>query len=242
MSSCSSPVASLALCVLCQVINVTAINVVLVLTEVLCVLCCVLSFLALLSLSCVSLLFPSSLFALLLCGVFRVVLGCAVLWCVVVCCCMWLCCVCVWFCMSLCVLGEEWVGEGEGPCVDSKRLPCVQAPRPHVSYMWTWYQYTRGRFECTHGGVLHLQTGFFSLPHHTHNTNNTTHHHTHSTHTHHTETRRERETCEKRDRHVKRERGEDTDLYPLYFYGTCCFFVFLSPVTIFLFFYEKDWV
>ena len=32
--------------------------------------------------------------------------------------------------------------------------PCVPAPRPQVSYMWTWCRYTRRRVECTRRGVL----------------------------------------------------------------------------------------
>ena len=59
------------------------------------------------------------------------------------------------------------------PCVRSKR-PCVQAARAHVLYMWAWYRYTPGRFECTHVG--------FSACHGAHHTH---HHHSHShSHTH----------------------------------------------------------
>ena len=93
-------------------------------------------------------LFPSSLFSLLLRGVF-----CVVLCCVVVCCCMWLCCVC-------CVLGDGRGGvyaSNTSPCVRLKRPPCVPAPRPHPAYTEAFCTYTR----------------IFSVPHHTHHT---THH------------------------------------------------------------------
>ena len=51
------------------------------------------------------------------------------------------------------------VGEGgTGVCIERvsvctfKTPPCVPAPSPHVSYMWAWCRYTRGRFERTHLG------------------------------------------------------------------------------------------
>ena len=52
--------------------------------------------------------------------------------------------------------------------VDSDTPPCLQSKRHRVyrhhvhmcSYMWTCCWHTRGRFECTHGGVLNPHTGF----------------------------------------------------------------------------------
>ena len=94
----------------------------------------------------------------------------------------------VWVCLGLC--GLVCVGErGTGVCIERvsvctfKTFPCVLAACPHVSYMWAWCRYTRGRFECTHGGVLNVHTvfffpRFFTVPQHT-NTNT----HTHTKHT-----------------------------------------------------------
>ena len=48
-----------------------------------------------------------------------------------------------------------------------KTSPCVPAPSPHVSYMWAWCRYTRGRFECTHGGAFDADTRSPSPPTHT---------------------------------------------------------------------------
>ena len=115
-----------------------------------------------------------SLISLHLASVWRV------LCCSVLCCCevLYVVVLCVW-CVC-CVLGEEGGGvyaSSTSPCVRSKRPPCVPAPRPHVSYMWTW---------CTHGGVLKLHTEVFSVPRHTHHTPHTTHNAQHTTHnTHH---------------------------------------------------------
>ena len=74
--------------------------------------------------------------------------------------------------MVVCVGGEG----GTGVCIDRvsvctfKTTPCVPAPRPHVSYMWAWCRYTRGRFECTRvfSHVFHR-----AAPHHTTHTNHT---------------------------------------------------------------------
>ena len=136
--------------------------------SVVCVVCGVLARLALLSLfsfprltSHLSLfsflrLFISVsllLFSLLLCGV----LCCAVLLCVAVCGCV---CVCV------CWVREREEGDRvyvqNAPRVYIQNVHVVPAPRPRVSYMWTWY----------HGDVLKVHTGFFqrATPH-----NNNTH-------------------------------------------------------------------
>ena len=67
-------------------------------------------------------------------------------------------------------------------CVDSKTLPCVHSKRLRVSWLNVLPAHTeRRRFECTHGCVLNLSTGVFSVPQtqhalHTqqqHNNNNT---------------------------------------------------------------------
>ena len=123
--------------------------------SVACEVCCVLSRLALLSLSCLSLFsfpLPSSLFSLLLCGVFFVVLCCAVLCCAVLCCavlscvvlccavlcCAVLCCVvllcvavcgCV-VCVSVCVGG----GEEEGDRVFAQNASRVYRYHAHVCF------------------------------------------------------------------------------------------------------------
>ena len=66
------------------------------------------------------------------------------------------------------------------PVCAFKTFPCVPATCPHVLYMWACY--TRERFERTHGDVLNVHTGVFSVPHH--NTHHTTHQHPHTnTHT-----------------------------------------------------------
>ena len=86
---------------------------------------------------------------------------------------------------------------GDPPCVDSKTPPCVHYKRTRVC---AWCRNTRGRFECTHGGVLNPHTGFSKFvqraathtpnTHHDHNdTPSTTQHHTQ----HHTETDGERQ-------------------------------------------------
>ena len=93
---------------------------------------------------------------LVLCVVCVVCVRCCV-WCVwCVCCvlgvCVW-CAVCVlrhaektW--KNLCVLLKT------PPCVDSKR-PRVCRQHAHMLFsMRAWCRYTRGRFECTHGGVF----------------------------------------------------------------------------------------
>ena len=60
-----------------------------------------------------------------------------------------------------------------------KTSPCVPAPRAHMfQHVCAWCQYTRGRFERTHGDVLSGHTGF-SRCHPTHTQHNT---HTHTPH------------------------------------------------------------
>ena len=62
--------------------------------------------------------------------------------------------------VSLCVSLSVLCGVCVSPCVRSKTPPCVPAPRPHVIthagvvpvHTGTFRTYTRGRFECTHGG------------------------------------------------------------------------------------------
>ena len=115
------------------------------------------------------------------------------------------------------------------PCVDSKTPPCVHSKRtrvyPHhlrmLKHMCAWCRHTRGRFECTHGGVSESTYAFFprffSVPQHTHthtahqthtNTLNTTQHHTQ----HHTETERDRERQRKKtDKEREKTEGERQD-------------------------------
>ena len=83
-----------------------------------------------------------------------------VLLCVVLYCCsvlLW-CVWCVW--CVVCGVCGVWCGTLEKlPCVDSKR-PRVYRHQAHMCYhMRAWCQYTRGRFESRHGGVLNLHTG-----------------------------------------------------------------------------------
>ena len=52
-----------------------------------------------------------------------------------------------------------------------KTSPCVRSKRPRVyghhaymiQQMFAWCRHTRGRFECTHGGVLEAKYGFFHV-------------------------------------------------------------------------------
>ena len=90
--------------------------------------------------------------------------------CVFVCCCVLVCVVCVVWCVlcgvceCVCVVCVVWcvarLGTQEKPpCVDSKR-PRVYRHHAHMCYhMRAWCRYTRGRFECTHGGFLDGHTG-----------------------------------------------------------------------------------
>ena len=83
--------------------------------------------------------------------------------CVVVCCslCVVLCCVLfcvVWWCVVCGV--AHWKKPvrplNTSPCVRSKRPHIVPAPRAHMlKYVYAWCRYERGRFERTHGDVVH---------------------------------------------------------------------------------------
>ena len=62
----------------------------------------------------------------------------------------------------VCVCGVVW--HAENPVCTFKTSPCVPAPRAHVlKHVCAWCRYTRGRFECTHGGVSESTHG---APHH----------------------------------------------------------------------------
>ena len=111
------------------------------------------------------------------------------------------------------------------PCVDSRTLPCVHSKRPCVyrhharmlKSMCVCCRHTRRRFECTHGGVLSLHTGFSAChtTHHTHNNNtphNSTQTHTttlNDTHTTNTRRQRQRKKTEKDDRERREDERED---------------------------------
>ena len=103
--------------------------------------------------------------------------------CVVVCCC------CVSWCgvCAVCVVVRHWK---KPPCVRSKRPRVYRHHAPMCFNMCAWCRHTRGRFESTHGDVLHGHTEVFSVPHqqhkHTPNTHQT--HHDHQQHQHTTTT------------------------------------------------------
>ena len=113
--------------------------------------CLLFSFLVLSLFLCLSLslsvslclsLFLSVSVSVSLCLCLRVVL-CVVL------CCVLCCVVCVVWCVAR--LGTQKTP----PCVDSKR-PRVYRHHAHMCYhMRAWCRYTRGRFESTHGDVVH---------------------------------------------------------------------------------------
>ena len=102
-----------------------------------------------------------------------------------------------------------------------KTFPCVPAASPHVSYMWAWCRYTRGRFESTHGKRFERVHGFFfhvffTVPQHTKHTPRppTTprpqrHHHHNDTHhiTQHGDRNRERQR--KRDKRRQEKTRQD---------------------------------
>ena len=102
------------------------------------------------------------------------------------------------------------------PCVHSKR-PRVYRHHAHMlKHMCAWCRQTRGRFECTHGGVFESThvffSRFFSVPEHTQ-----THTNTRPTttprpqrHTPHNTTRRQRQTETERDKE-KRDRERETE-------------------------------
>ena len=53
------------------------------------------------------------------------------------------------------------------PCVHSKRPRVIRQHAHMLKSMRACCRITQGRFECTHGDVLNLHTGVFSVPHHT---------------------------------------------------------------------------
>ena len=86
------------------------------------------------------------------------------------------------------------------PCVRSKRSRVYQQHAHLLKHICAWCRHTRGRFECTHGGVFESTHGFFNVfsacrnTHQTHHdqhahqhtpthTNTHTHQHAHNTHT-----------------------------------------------------------
>ena len=79
------------------------------------------------------------------------------------------------------------------PCVRSKRLRVCRHHAHMCFNMTAWCQYTRRRFERTHGDVLNLHTGVFPACHTTHHTAHRTHtttaQHTTTTRPHHHNTR-----------------------------------------------------
>ena len=101
-----------------------------------------------------------------------VVVRCGALWCIVVCCgrggvCGLACgcvrrgvlcacglCLCVCVCVSVLVKKNPVCRFQHASVCTLKTSPCVPATCPHVQSMWTFCQYTRGRFERTHGGVF----------------------------------------------------------------------------------------
>ena len=117
------------------------------------------------------------------------------------------------------------------PCVCTKRTPCVDSKRfrvyRHHAHMWkqmcAWCWYTRGRFECTHGGVFESTHWFFHVFSACRNTHEHTHTQTHTTtnnnttttttHTtqHHNTTRRQRQRETERDRNRERQRKRDRE-------------------------------
>ena len=100
------------------------------------------------------------------------------MWCYVVCTCgvccvyMWcVCCVYMW-CVVLVVrvvCGETWHAENPRVYVQNASVctvrtsPCVPGTGPHVQDMRACCRYTRRRPDRTHGGVLNVHTGGFSL-------------------------------------------------------------------------------
>ena len=81
-----------------------------------------------------------------------------------------------------------------------------------LKHMCSCCQYTRGRFERTHGDVLSGHTGFFSVSHTTHHTPHRTHttpqHTTATRPQHHTETGTERERQTETERETEKEDRE----------------------------------
>ena len=103
------------------------------------------------------------------------------------------------------------------PCVRSKRTPCVHSKVPRVYRHHArkcyrnaaWCRYTRGRFECTHGGFSALPTphrdAHSTITTKQHDMTQTTHHH-HNTRS--TGTERQRETERDRERRQREERRQ----------------------------------
>ena len=99
-----------------------------------------------------------------------------------------------------------------------KTFPCVPAASPHVSYMWAWCRYTRGRFESTHGKRSERVHGVFSrfFPRAaTHQTDTTTTNNTTTTttpppqrHTPHNTTRRQKQRETEKERQDKTREDE----------------------------------
>ena len=118
------------------------------------------------------------------------------------------------------------------PCVDSKRprvyvqnVPvCTGTTRTcfntyTLKHMCAWCRHTRGRFECTHGGVLEAKYEFFHFfqraATHTH-THTLKTHHDHQQHhdhndTHHTTQHTTSHGDRERERQRKRERETETE-------------------------------
>ena len=84
------------------------------------------------------------------------------MWCVVL-----VLCVYMWCCAYVC--GETWHAENPRVYVQNASVctvrtsPCVPATGPHVFDMRACCRYTRRRPDRTHGGVLNVHTGGFSL-------------------------------------------------------------------------------
>ena len=101
-----------------------------------------------------------------------------------------------------------------------KTSPCVPAPRAHVEHMCAWCRHTRGRFECTHGGVFESTHDFFHIfsacfnthkQTQTHTTTTTTHTTQHHNTQHHTETETARDRRQKQKETEKEDRKRETE-------------------------------
>ena len=97
------------------------------------------------------------------------------------------------------------------PFVDSKR-PRVYRHHAHMlKHVCAWCRHTRGRFECTHGGVFESTHGLFfhvfsaCRNTHKHAHTQTQHHNTQ----HHTETETERDSDRQRRREGEKERRRE---------------------------------
>ena len=110
------------------------------------------------------------------------------------------------------------------PVCGFKTSPCVRSKRPRVyrhhahifQHMYAWCRHTRGRFECTHGGVLEDQNMFFPRfsacrNSHTHQTITTTTNNTTTTTTHTTQHNTQHHTEKERDRERQRETERDRE-------------------------------